>query len=113
MYRTIQSSASLTADTTITRPGLVNATPLLPVLCCPTALVAALGIVQAAVIDSAVNAAENDPCSQGECTDAAASICTSSLYVSPGRLSARGPRVSDNASVDDLLSAVRGDIVSV
>jgi hypothetical protein len=112
MYRTIQSPASVAAGPLVARPGLASAAALEPVLCCPAVVTAVVGLVQSAVTSAVVNAAENDPGCDGECTDAATAICTSSLYVSPGRLSAGGPRVSDNASVDDLISAIRRDMVS-
>ena len=111
MYRIIQSPASLTADTRTTRPGLVATTPLQPVLCCPGVLTAVGSLLTSAAVQAAVNAAENDPCSEGECTEAASDFATSALYVPPGRLSAGGHRVADNASVDELISAARGDLV--
>ena len=97
MYRTIQSPASLTADTGTARPGLVSSTPLQPILC-------SLGpqtIGDNALITFPV----------GSDADMSGGNPTS-LYVPPGRLSAGDNRVADTASVDELISAARGDAFS-
>jgi hypothetical protein len=67
---------------------LTSAAALVPVLCCPD-------VVVAVVVDGKVT--ESHP------------LSNSSLYMSPGQLSADGHQVSESASIDELVSAVRGD----
>ena len=102
MYRTIQSPASLTADTGTARPGLVSSTPMQPVLCSLGPSTPGNGQVTFVAF----------PGTNADMSTDISSPDSSSLYVAPGRLSAGGNRVADNASVDELISAARGDAFS-
>jgi hypothetical protein len=111
MYRTVQSSASLAAGSLVGKEtGLQSSRTLEPILCVGALIGAAAQLckVVTSVVQEAVQSSDNSETST-EGTDAATAICTSSLYVSPGRLSAHGHQVPESASVDVLVSAVRGD----
>ena len=112
MYRTIQSPVTLAVGPLAGREPGLQPHQAGPVLCAGALIAAATFVgraVTSAVQESVQSAAENDSQTQTECPDAASDFATSALYVPPGRLSADGHRVADNASVDDLISAAGGD----
>ena len=114
MYRTIQSPASIKADATVGEETGLRRTTLDPVLCCPFAALAVANVApQVApashnIADVAADAAPGFAATQAAANHFAAAV----MYVPPGRLSANSTPVSSSASVDELISTVRGDRTS-
>lgn len=90
--------------------GLLASTSLDPILCTGALIDVAtyVGRAVTSAVQNAVQQGDNTQETNTECTDAAFDFATSALYLPPSRMTAGRTPVSDNASVEELISTTRG-----